>query len=90
VFAIDPQGPFSLQLAAGFGFGPDEGKPDVARPVLRLAFLLDDLATPTAVTLTQDELDGPMHGELHPEAADGEPGRGRDGDRGLRPKKGRA
>jgi DNA-3-methyladenine glycosylase II len=40
--------------------------------VLRLAFLLDDLATHTAVTLTQEQPDGPVHGALHPEAADGD------------------
>ena len=67
-FAIDPRGPFSLQLAAGFGFGPEEGKPQAAEPVLRLAFLLDDLATHTAVTLRQDAPDGPVHGTLHPDA----------------------
>jgi DNA-3-methyladenine glycosylase II len=71
VFAIDPQGPFSLQLAAGFGFGPDEGKPEAEQPVLRLAFLLDDLATLTAVTLTQEAPDGPVRGVVHPEAGDG-------------------
>ena len=67
-FAIDPRGPFSLQLAAGFGFGPEEGKAPAREPVLRLAFLLDDLATHTAVTLRQDAPDGTVHGTLHPDA----------------------
>jgi DNA-3-methyladenine glycosylase II len=68
-FAIDRGGPFSLQLAAGFGFGPEEGKAPAREPVLRLAFLLDDLATHTAVTLRQDAPDHPVQGALHPDAA---------------------
>ncbi|QEC50455.1 hypothetical protein FSW04_24635 [Baekduia soli] len=27
-FTIEPQGPFDLRLAAGFGFGPDSGRLD--------------------------------------------------------------
>jgi DNA-3-methyladenine glycosylase II len=67
-FVIEPRGPFSLQLAAGFGFGPDEGRPAAAEPVMRLAFLLDDLRTHVAVTLRQAELDGPVRGVLHADA----------------------
>jgi DNA-3-methyladenine glycosylase II len=67
-FTIEPEGPFSLQLAAGFGFGPEEGKPPAAAAVMRLAFLLDDLRTHTAVTLTQDAPDGLVAATLHPQA----------------------
>jgi DNA-3-methyladenine glycosylase II len=70
-FSIEPQGPFSLQLAAGFGFGPDEGRPPADEAVMRLAFLLDDLTTHAAVTLRQAELDGSVRGELDPQAAAG-------------------
>lgn len=39
--AVD--GPFSLAAAAGFGFGPNTGRPFPERDVMRLAFVADDL-----------------------------------------------
>jgi DNA-3-methyladenine glycosylase II len=60
-FVIEPQGPFDLRLAAGFGFGPDEGRRDADEAVMRLAFLADDLAHHAGVVLTQDA-EGRVHG----------------------------
>ena len=36
-FTIEPEGPFDLRLAAGFGFGPDSGRPEAQVPLMRLA-----------------------------------------------------
>ncbi len=59
-FTIQPRGPFSLELAAGFGFGPRDG---TASLPMRLAFCTDDLQGHAAVTLTQDP-DGAVHGQV--------------------------
>jgi DNA-3-methyladenine glycosylase II len=60
-FVIEPQGPFDLRLAAGFGFGPDEGRRDADEAVMRLAFVTDDLDHHAGVVLTQDA-EGRVHG----------------------------
>ena len=60
-FTIVPRGPFSLDLAAGFGFGPRLGADD-HRP-MRLAFAVDGLREQAGVTLGQDP-DGTIRGEV--------------------------
>ncbi len=44
-----PQGEFSLQAAAGFGFGPTEGRPPPFDGCLRLAFAVDGIGHAGAV-----------------------------------------
>jgi DNA-3-methyladenine glycosylase II len=61
-FSIIPHGPFSLQLAAGFGFGPRVGEADDG--LMRLAFAVDGLREHAGVVLRQD-LDGTVRGEAH-------------------------
>jgi DNA-3-methyladenine glycosylase II len=68
---IDPLGQFSLRAAAGFGFGPNEGRPSPYAGVMRLAFPVD---TPfgagagpggyAGVALRQEADDGPVTAEL--------------------------
>ncbi len=67
---LTPKGAFDLQLLAGFGFGPETGKPEPSEPVMRLAFCLDDLSGHAGVELRQDE-DGVVRGTAQ---GDGEPG----------------
>lgn len=50
---IIPDGPFSLAAAAGFGFGPNAGRPKAAGGEMRLAFVTDDMRHHAAVHLTQ-------------------------------------
>jgi DNA-3-methyladenine glycosylase II len=52
-FTIQPAGPFSLAAAAGFGFGPNTGRPEPAGNEMRLAFVTDDLCHHAAVRLAQ-------------------------------------
>src|SRR5437899_3335117 len=60
-----PRGPFSLQLLAGFGFGPETGRPAALEPTMRLAFCLDDLRGHAGVVLRQDtDGDRTVRGEL--------------------------
>jgi DNA-3-methyladenine glycosylase II len=61
-FTIVPRGPFSLELAAGFGFGPRLGEDD-HRP-MRLAFAVDGLHEQAGVTVRQDE-DGVVRGVVY-------------------------
>jgi DNA-3-methyladenine glycosylase II len=67
---IDSQEQFSLRAAAGFGFGPNEGRPPPYCGVMRLAFPVD---TPSGaqggggyagVALRQEADDGPVTAEL--------------------------
>jgi len=46
-------GPFSLAVAASFGFGPNTGRPYPDARIMRLAFVADDLRHHAGVTLTQ-------------------------------------
>jgi DNA-3-methyladenine glycosylase II len=66
---LSPKGPFDLRRLAGFGFGPETGRPEATEPVMRLAFCLDDLDGHAGVVLRQGE-DGVVRGELQ---SDGEP-----------------
>jgi len=53
-YTITPDGPFSLAAAAGFGFGPQTGRPRPAGGAeMRLAFVTDDMRHHAAVHLTQ-------------------------------------
>jgi DNA-3-methyladenine glycosylase II len=48
-------GPFSLAAAAGFGFGPNAGRPSQAGdPVMRLAFVADDLRHQAGAVIRQE------------------------------------
>jgi DNA-3-methyladenine glycosylase II len=49
--AVD--GPFSLAAAAGFGFGPNTGRPFPEGDVLRLAFVADDLRHHVGAAISQ-------------------------------------
>jgi DNA-3-methyladenine glycosylase II len=60
---IEPDGPFSLELARGFGFGPRAGDAAPAGP-LRLAFPLDDRSGHAAALVRQEEADEPVEVEV--------------------------
>jgi DNA-3-methyladenine glycosylase II len=60
---IDPDGPFSLELARGFGFGPRAADAAPGEP-LRLAFPLDDFSEHAAALARQAEVDGPVEVEV--------------------------
>jgi DNA-3-methyladenine glycosylase II len=49
--AVD--GPFSLAAAAGFGFGPNTGRPFPEGDVMRLAFVADDLRHHVGAAISQ-------------------------------------
>ncbi len=66
-FAITPEGAFSLESAANFGFGPNSGRPVVGAGGMRLAFVTDDLGSQAFVDLTQDA-DGTVRGEVQSDA----------------------
>jgi DNA-3-methyladenine glycosylase II len=65
--AVD--GPFSLAAAAGFGFGPNTGRPLPEGDAMRLAFVADDLRHHVAAAISQRP-DGSLAVEL---SGDGEP-----------------
>jgi len=50
---IQPDGPFSLAAAAGFGFGPNMGRPKPTGNEMRLAFVTDDMQHHAGVRLAQ-------------------------------------
>jgi DNA-3-methyladenine glycosylase II len=54
-FTITPDGPFSLEAATHFGFGPNTGRPTYADAQMKLAFVTDDLHNHALVTLDQQE-----------------------------------
>jgi DNA-3-methyladenine glycosylase II len=60
---LPARGSFSLQAAAEFGFGPNQGRPPAFDGVMRLAFALDGRGYAGAV-LRQAEPDGPVALEL--------------------------
>jgi DNA-3-methyladenine glycosylase II len=65
-------GPFSLAAAAGFGFGPNTGRPFPDADVMRLAFVTDDLKHHAGVVLSQaadDSLEAEVSGDADPAAA---------------------
>jgi DNA-3-methyladenine glycosylase II len=72
---LDTQGPFSLRAAAGFGFGPNEGRPQAYDEAgdreqqsysgtMRLAFPVDGGSGYAGVVARQPEADGPLELEL--------------------------
>jgi DNA-3-methyladenine glycosylase II len=61
-FTITPEGPFSLELAAGFGFGPRAGDDEAG--LMRLAFVVDGLREQAGVVVRQDPL-GSVGGEVN-------------------------
>jgi DNA-3-methyladenine glycosylase II len=61
---IEPRGPFSLEAAAGFGFGPNEGRPPAFDGAMRLAFPLDGGTGFAGAVLRQPDPDGPVEIEL--------------------------
>jgi DNA-3-methyladenine glycosylase II len=64
---VTPDGAFSLAAAAGFGFGPNTGRPRPEGDTMSLAFVADDLVHHAAAWLTQDP-DGVLHCRLFGEA----------------------
>jgi DNA-3-methyladenine glycosylase II len=60
---IDPGGPFSVELARGFGFGPRSAEEAAGEP-LRMAFPLDDRSGHGAALVRQVEADGPVEVEV--------------------------
>jgi DNA-3-methyladenine glycosylase II len=68
--AIAPAGPFSLERAAGFGFGPVT--PGAYDGAMRLAFAADGLRAHAGAVLRQPEPDGPgtieLAGDADPDA----------------------
>jgi DNA-3-methyladenine glycosylase II len=59
-----PRGPFSLEAAATFGVGPNEGRPPAFDGAMRLAFAVDGGSGYAGVVLTQPEPDGRVAVEL--------------------------
>jgi DNA-3-methyladenine glycosylase II len=72
---LTPRGPFSLEAAATFGFGPNEGRPPPFDGAMRLAFAVDGGRGYAGAVLTQLEPDGAISVELlttddaHPDKA---------------------
>ena len=64
---IAPEGAFSLAAAAGFGFGPNTGRPKPDGDTMSLAFVADDLVNQAAAYLTQDA-QGRLHCQLFGDA----------------------
>ena len=61
---LTPRGPFSLQAAATFGFGPNEGRPPAFDGAMRLAFAVDGGSGYAGAVLRQSEPDGQVAVEL--------------------------
>jgi DNA-3-methyladenine glycosylase II len=59
-----PRGPFSLQAAASFGFGPTSGRPPAFDGAMRLAFAVDGGVGYAGAVLRQPQPDGPVEVEL--------------------------
>jgi DNA-3-methyladenine glycosylase II len=66
-FTITPDGPFSLEAASRFGFGPNSGKTMYAGSTMKLAFPADDFEHHALVSLNQDE-EGLVHGTVESDA----------------------
>jgi DNA-3-methyladenine glycosylase II len=75
-FELVPRGPFSLRAAAGFGFGPNEGRPPEFDGVLRYAFAVDGGCGYAGVELRQKGDDQPVlvtaHGDGDPQTVGGQ------------------
>jgi len=61
---IDFSGQFSLRAAAGFGFGPNAGRPPPFDGAMRLAFPVDGDCGYAGVVVRQQEDDAPLTAEL--------------------------
>lgn len=61
---ISPRGPFSLQAAASFGFGPTEGGTPEWDGTMRLAFPVDGGRGHAGAVLRQRQPDGPVEVDL--------------------------
>jgi DNA-3-methyladenine glycosylase II len=71
-FFITPEGPFSLAAAAGFGFGPNTGRPVTAEAseadaTMNLAFVTDDFRSHAFVVVRQGA-DGRVTGTIDSDA----------------------
>ena len=66
-FTITPDGPFSLEAASHFGFGPNTGRPTYADAQMKLAFATDDFQNHAFVTLNQ-EANGDLTGTIDSDA----------------------
>jgi DNA-3-methyladenine glycosylase II len=69
---ITVDGPFSLAAAAGFGFGPNTGRPFPEGDVMRLAFVADDLRHHIGAAISQrpdGSLSVELSGDADPDAA---------------------
>jgi DNA-3-methyladenine glycosylase II len=62
---IVPRGPFSLAAAAGFAFGPSQGRAGAFDGAMRLAFALDGGEGYAGVVVRQPREDGPLECEIH-------------------------
>lgn len=70
-FAILPEGPFSLDQAANFGFGPQMARPKPDSGTMALAFTLDGYQRHAGVFVRQtgDRLDCELVGGADPDTA---------------------
>jgi len=66
-FTITPEGPFSLEAASHFGFGPNTGRPTYADAQMKLAFVTDDFRNHAFVALNQREK-GDISGTIESDA----------------------
>ena len=66
-FTITPDGPFSLEAATHFGFGPHTGRPTYADAQMKLAFAVDDFRNHALVTLNQQD-NGDVTGTIDSDA----------------------
>ncbi len=66
-FTITPDGPFSLEAASHFGFGPNTGRPTYADAQMKLAFVADDFRNHAFVSLNQHD-NGDLTGDIESDA----------------------
>jgi DNA-3-methyladenine glycosylase II len=66
-FTITPDGPFSLEAASQFGFGPNTGRPTYADAQMKLAFAVDDFRNHAFVALNQQS-NGDVTGTIDSDA----------------------
>jgi DNA-3-methyladenine glycosylase II len=66
-FTITPDGPFSLEAASHFGFGPNSGRPTYADAQMKLAFAVDDFRNHAFVALNQ-QANGDVTGTIESDA----------------------
>lgn len=73
-FTIAPEGPFELDQAANFGFGPQMARPKPSRGTMAVAFTLDGYQQQAGVFVRQrgDRLDCELFGDADPGIARGQ------------------